>query len=303
MKTSKPLLILSILTGLLALVQSAAGLFWQNGGAPFSFTTLRGETVQMYGQGLYAYDTYFKAPIFRGTDAVTLLVGLPVLVIAILLYRRGTLRGKLFLAGVLSYFLYNAASVTFGVAYNSLFLEYIAYFSASLYAFLLAYASIDTQQLARQISPNLPRRGFAILLFLSGAAVLFAWLSDLISWLAPGAMPGVTSYTTEITHAIDLAIIAPAAFLSGILILRRAPLSYLLSTLLLTILTFVGVIVATQTVFQLQAGIDLPPGMIAGKAGSFFILSLFAAGLLIRLFKGMSEEKAVRVGKIKPARG
>jgi hypothetical protein len=291
MKISKILVSLSILTGLLALIQAGAGLFWQNGGSPFPFTTLHGETVQMYGQGIYRYDTYFKAPIFRGTDAVTFFLGVPLLAIAIWLYNRGTLRGELFLAGVLAYFAYNSTSVTLGVAYNNLFLEYIAYFSASLFAFVLAVTSIDIQGLSNRISSNLPRRGIAVLLFVAGGALLFAWLSDLIAWLQPGAIPGVTSYTTEITHAIDLGIIAPLTFLSGILILRRAPLGYLLSTILLLMLAVIGVVVTVQTVFQLGAGIELAPGLIMGKAGSFAILSLFAVWFLYRIFHGISEPR------------
>jgi hypothetical protein len=39
--------------------------------------------------------------------------------------------------------LYNAASLAFGVAYNELYLVYIAYFSSSLFAFILAFTTID----------------------------------------------------------------------------------------------------------------------------------------------------------------
>ncbi len=287
----KSLVVLSFLTGLLALVQAAAGLFSAGGSGPFNFTTLHGETVQMWGQGIYYYDTFFKAPIFRGTDAVTLFLAIPLLAIAIGWYlrRQGSLRAQLFLAGVLACFVYNSTSVVLGTAYNNLFLEYIAYFGASLFAFGLALASIDLQNLAAHISPRLPRVGIAILLFVAGAAVLFAWLSDLIGWLQPGAVPGVTSYTTEITYAIDLAIIAPLCFVTAVLILRRAPFSYLTGTILLMLLAIIGVVVSTQTVFQLGAGIVLAPGVIVGKTASFAILALFALWLVIRLFRSISS--------------
>ncbi len=295
MKISKPLFILSILTGILALIQSGVGLFYQGGSGPFPFTTLHGETVQMNGQGIYHFDTFFKAPIFRGTDAVTLFLCVPLLAIAIWAYSRGTLRGKLFLTGILSYFAYNSASVTLGVAYNNLFLEYIAYFSASLFAFGLAVISIDLTDLAARVSPRVPKRGIAILLFVAGGAVLFAWLTDLIGWLQPGVIPGVTSYTTEITHAIDLAIIAPLCFLTGIQILRRASFSYLTASILLILLIMIGVVVSIQSVFQLSAGIDLPIGLIVGKTATFVILALFALGLVIRLFRCINDHAEPRV--------
>jgi hypothetical protein len=54
-----------------------------------------------------------KAPIFRGTDAVTLFVSVPLLALSFLLYRRGSLRGALLLVGVLGFFLYYSASLAF----------------------------------------------------------------------------------------------------------------------------------------------------------------------------------------------
>jgi hypothetical protein len=49
MKPSKIVVWLSWLIAALALVAAAIGLFYQDGGTAFSFTTLRGQTVQIYG--------------------------------------------------------------------------------------------------------------------------------------------------------------------------------------------------------------------------------------------------------------
>jgi hypothetical protein len=289
MKASKFVVVLSILTGLLALIQSGAGLFWQDDGSPFPFTTLHGQTVQMYGQGIYRYDTYFKAPILRGTDFLTLCICIPLLVIAILLYRRGSLRGGLLLNGVLAFFLYNSASIALGAAYNNLFLVYIAYFSAGLFAFILAFRSIDVQVLSSHITSGLPHRGTAALMYLSGVALLFAWLGDILGPLMQGGVPAIASYTTEVTYVFDLGVIVPVAFLSGLLILRRAPLSYLLAAIMLIMLAIVGLMVTTQTIFQLLAGISLTTGEFIGKSGSFMLLALIAIGLIFRFFRNVSE--------------
>src|SRR5688572_16685346 len=148
MKRSNGLIWLVSLVALVAAIAAGAGLFWQDGGSPFSFTTLHGESVRINGSGLYRYDTAFKAPILKGTDAVTLLLCIPLLVVSTMRYRRESLRGALLLTGVLAYFLYNAASLAFGVAYNDLALLYMAYFSASLFAFITAFGSIDLSTLA-----------------------------------------------------------------------------------------------------------------------------------------------------------
>ncbi len=294
MKMSKALVILSILVILLAAVEAGAGLFWQGGSGPFSFTTLHGQSVQINGRGVYSYDTSFKTPILQGTDAFTLLGMVPLLVVALIFYSRGSLRGGILLAGVLSYMLYNSASMVFGVAYNNLFLLYDAYFSTSLFAFVLACTVIDRQVLSAQVSAGLPRRGMAALLFVAGLAVLAAWLGDILGALAKGQVPAIASYTTEVTYAVDLGIIVPACILGGVLLLRRAPLGILVASVMAILLSIVGFMVAAQTVAQSLAGINLTPGEFIGKAGSFMVLSLIAIWMLARLFRALPGRVAVR---------
>src|SRR5947209_14069845 len=122
MNTSKIVVWLSWLIAALALVAATIGLFYQDGGSAFSFTTLRGQTMQIYGQGLYRYDTPITAVGFKAADAVTIVLAIPLLLTSTLLYRRGSLKGGLLLTGVLAYFLYNYGSVAIAAAYNNLFL-------------------------------------------------------------------------------------------------------------------------------------------------------------------------------------
>jgi hypothetical protein len=131
------------LVALLALITASAGLFLPGGDGPFTFTTLRGHEVEMFGRGLYQYDTLLVGAALRGTDAVTLLVSLPLLVLFYWKSRRGSPNAPLALLGVLFYFLYKGASLTFSAAFNPLFLVYIALFSSSLFAVIIAMTTFD----------------------------------------------------------------------------------------------------------------------------------------------------------------
>jgi hypothetical protein len=188
MKTNPGLNYLIPLLVLAALITASIGLFSQGGQGPSYFTSLHGKSVQMYGQGIYQFDTHFRAPIARGTDAVTLFVALPLLIFAFTQYRKGSLRGTFFLVGVLAYLLYNSASIALGVAYNQLFLVYIIYFSASFFSFILAFFSIDFQKLPIHIAPSYPHRGVAVFLFIAGLSV-FVWLSEILTPLFQGVYP------------------------------------------------------------------------------------------------------------------
>lgn len=291
MKPSKTVIFLSCLVALLGVIYAGAGLFWQDGGSSFTFRTLHGKTVEMYGDGLYRNDSAFKAPILRGTDAVTLFVCVPVLLIAVLLYRGGSLRGGLLLTSMLAYFLYNSASLAFGAAYNNLLLVYILCFSASLFGFVTLFASIDLKTLAAQTAARFPRKGVAIFLFFAGLS-LTVWLLDIISALAAGTVPpNLGPYTTEATYVIDLGIIFPTAYLAGVFVWRRHPLGTLLASILIVVNVSIGLVVASQSIMQALDGILLTPAEYAAYVAPFITLSLIAAWLAVLLFRSISNPK------------
>src|SRR5687768_12092678 len=122
MKQQTALYWLVPMIAVLALLAASIGLFTPGNGSPTSFTTVREETVEIWGQGFYKFDTPIGATGFTAADLITLVLAVPVLIISTFMYRRGSLKGGLLLTGALSYFLYNYTSMGFGAAYNNLFL-------------------------------------------------------------------------------------------------------------------------------------------------------------------------------------
>ncbi|GAB4534001.1 MAG: hypothetical protein Kow0063_16710 [Anaerolineae bacterium] len=287
MKVSSVVIGLSSLVAVLALIAAAIGLFWKDRGTPFPFTTLHGQTAQIYGQGLYRFDTLFIGAGYKGQDAVALFIGIPLLVTSIVLYRRGTVSGQLLLTGTLGYFLYLYASMALGAAYNRLFLVYIVLFSASLFAFVQVFSSVDLASVASQISAGLPRRGLAIFMFAAGFVTLVVWCAPLVVALIRGGPPDrMDSYTTMVTYALDLAIITPATFLCAILILRSNPLGYVIASPLLTLIVLLSPQIILSTLFQRSAGVPFTTGEMVGPVAGFVVLGLVAAWLLIALLRG-----------------
>lgn len=283
------------LIGILALVASGAGLFWQGGSGPFLFTTLHGQTVEIYGRGLYQNDTVFAAAGFKGADAVVLFVGLPLLAISFILYRRGSLWGRFLLTGTLAYFLYIGASLTFSAAFNRLFLVYTALFSASLFALIAAITTIDTQALPGLISPRLPHRAMAVFMFVAGLGTFLLWLSELVGPILQGGTPeNLGPYTTMFTYGLDSATITPAAVLVGIYLLRRKALGYLLAPPLLILCILNGLNVLAATASQTLAGIIFPPGVYVGMVGSWVVMGVFALWLAIAFFRSLAQAPAPR---------
>ncbi len=69
----------------LAVINAGVGLF--------TFTTVHGRTVEMYGRGVYQNDSLLVGAGFRGTDVVTLLIAVLLLAASIMILC--TLSGEL----------------------------------------------------------------------------------------------------------------------------------------------------------------------------------------------------------------
>lgn len=290
------------LIGALALVAAGLGLFWQTGGATASFTTVHGQDVTIYGQGLYAADMLMTAAGFKGMDVVTLAVALPLLAVAYALWRGGSLRGGLLLTGALTYFLYIGVSLTFAAAFNRLFLVYVALFGASLYALIYALTAVDLGGLARQVAPTVPRRGLAIFLLVAGLGSLGLWMSEVIGPLLAGEPPALLGpYTTLFTHAFDSAVITPAAVLTAGYVWRRQAVGYLLAVPVLILCVLNGLVVVASTISQTLAGLTFPIGVYIGMIGSWIVLGAFAVWLSVRFFASLAEPRPGRLGRVRAA--
>ncbi len=280
----KPDRILTLLTLLIVVAAAAASLAGLGGfsGEPGPLVeSLRGETFFLDGRGIYRLDTVSYAAQARGQDLVTLAVGIPLLLAGLVLARRGSLRGRLLLTGTLGYFLYTYTSYVFLVSFNALFLLYTFLFSASLFAFILAFASIEGGGLEERLSPRFPRRFLGYFQIILGLLLLLMWLGRIVPSLKDSVPPpGLEIYTTLVIQAMDLGIIVPAAVVSGLLLLKKHPLGGVLSGVLLMKFLTMGLALDAMMLMMVKAGVTLS----AGETLIFTVLTavgLIAAGLMI----------------------
>jgi hypothetical protein len=285
-------LLLPWLPALLAVVAAttaAVGLLWRPSGHPLSAVTPRGQFAQFAGDGLYRYDSVFTAAGNTAVDAVVLALGIPLVVTAWLQFRAGSPRGSLLLTGSLGFLLYVYANDALGVAYNPLYLAYVALFAASLFGFVAACASTDRAALAAAAAnPELPHRVLSRFLFSAAALTAAVWLQPLITALLQGSAPALLDgYTTPVTYALDLAVVAPAAALAGLLVRRRDPRGYLLAAPLLVIIVLLLPTIALSTALQAAAGISFTAAEVVGPITGFGVLGLIGAWLLLRLLRAI----------------
>jgi hypothetical protein len=277
--------------GILSVIAAVGGLAWPSDGEPFTVTSVRGSEVEVFGRGLYGHDSLFKAGANQGSDVTTLVVGVPLLALSALWALRGSLRGRLLLLGALVYFLYVYASYALAIAYNDLFLVYVALFAASLYALVMAFTSIAPAALAARFRPGLPRPAPAVLMFASTTVLVSIWLMEpLASLLADEEPRHLGASTTMFTNALDLAVLAPATFIAGLLIRRRQALGYLIALSLLVLEAMLAPMIALQTLFQVEAGVSFTAGEVVGPIAGFVVLAAVALWVMARLLSEISEQ-------------
>jgi hypothetical protein len=245
------------------------------------------------GVGFFIEDLYRDTPLnvaqAVGQDLVTLVVGLPVLVVSAILAVRGSSRAHLVWLGVLVYLVYTYAMYALAIQFNPLFLVYVALLGCSLYALIGGLATTDFAEIKARFARGIPVR--AVSMFLAVVAVLFyfKWLSEDVPALLAGEVPqGVidSEAPTDIAHVLDIAWILPAMALTAIWLWRGWALGYALAGILLSFLSLLVLAIMSMIVFEVLYGLAAAAGM-AAIFGGVFAISL---GMLVWHLRGVRDE-------------
>ena len=260
LKPTKTVLILGIIIFILSAFAAGAGLWWPTQGENFIFTSIRGAEVLIEGQGLYYYDSVSMVAQAKAQDFVTLVLGLPLLVIGLWLYKKKSLRGALLLAGTFGYLFYTYLSYCMLSAFNALFLVYVSLFTLTLFALIITILSIDVKSLPNYFNEKATLKGIAILLFLLSAFLFLAWGGRVIPAIFSGGIPyGLEASTTLVIQVLDLGLVVPFCVVGGILLLKRSPYGYLISNIMLFKGFTMATAVSAMAVNMLLNGVEVSP--------------------------------------------
>ncbi|MDH8678759.1 hypothetical protein QE109_11405 [Fusibacter bizertensis] len=285
MKNRKAILSLVAFIVIASTVVSLAGLLSSSPSDLTHFTSIYGDEVSLYGKGIYQKDSISVAAQGLASDLVTLVIAVPLLIGSAYFALRGSFRGQLFLTGTLAYFLYTYVSYTFLWMYNSLFLIYVMLMTASFYAFVMMMLSFDLKDIPNHYSKQVPVRFLSGFQFFIAFAIGMLWLGKIGTSLTSGAAPaGLEHYTTLVIQGMDLGFIVPTAVFSGISLLKRKPLGYLLSSVIIikaiTMLTAISAMILNS----IRQGISV--SLVEGALFPIFnLIAIYAFYLLMHHIK------------------
>jgi hypothetical protein len=294
--------VLDPLTRLLAVlvtVGSLVGVFAGGGPGRQVVETARGATVTLYGDGLYAADTWLVGAGNRGQDVAMLLVEVPVLLLVVGWYRRHCSPvAAAALTGVLAFFTYFCTSMVLATAQNRLFPVYVAAASCAAFALVATVSHVDLAAVSAELPRRPGRAALAAYLIGVAAALTAAWLPRMLSTAVSGEVAeAVGPYTSSVTEALDLGIVVPVVVIAAVMVLARRPGGRGLAFVILVLNVCIGVLLLAQGTAQLVLGVPLTTGEIIGLMLTFAALTLVAGALLTRMAVLARAEEPVGVSE------
>lgn len=239
---------------------------------------------------MYRYDPAWFALEGIIWDVINLCIGLPLFAVAIYLSRHNSLRGKLLLSGLLFYFVYAYLMYTTGVAFNRLFVVYVAIFALGAVAFFLTLSDIDVAYLPTQVSTRFPRRLFIGFTFAMSAILVFLWLGRILPiMLTDQFPPDLAGVSTLESQGLDLGMVVPLAFSAGVLLMRRSPWGYFLAGITMTHGFMMFISIPAWIVVPL-----VQSGKINLLEAAPFLVASFLGLILAVMFYANVQEKTVQ---------
>lgn len=261
---------------LLLIIISLCGILSLDFSKVYSYINQYGDEVKLFGSGIYKDDSYFKAPIFIGTDLCVLFFGVPLFIISLIKdFRNSTENTQLRLVSIEAISLYYAVSLCFGVKYNRIFVLYVILFSLLFFTLIKRMRALSKFNYSYEM-----KKSDAAFLIFSGISLCLAWWPDIIQTIInKTSLKLIENYTTEPTYVLDLGIISPLCFISLILMKKKDSFGVVLYAILLQSIMIVAVMMICQSAVQFASGVEIPLSALISKSIIFIILGLFAIAL------------------------
>jgi len=233
--------------------------------------------------GVYLDSVNVEAAL-RGGDLVNLIAVAPILLIAMWLAHRGSIRAHLVWLAMLTYAAYGYAYYIFGPTFNDFFLIHVAIFVLAIVALGFGFGGLDLTALAPRFkSAWLPR---VVAGFLVGAMVFMIgnYTAEILQHMGGGELPTdvlpFAEWRVHLGYALDLSLLAPSAVIAGILLWQRLLWGHAVATVELVFLCVFQLSFLSAAIFMSNAGIPDTAVAISQAVTSMIVFAI-PAGIML----------------------
>ncbi len=227
-------------------------------------------------------ETEWAREALRGGDLVTLTLVVPLLIVALILARRGSQRAHVVWMGTIAYAVYNYAYYVFGSRFNDIFLLHIALFSLSVFTLACALPNMDAAWIADRLRTRRSARWVGVFLATVGLLQGLLWVFVVVRNAFTGeVIQDIPVAGQHLVFALDLGLLVPSLIVAGVLLYRGHAMGFLLGGAMAVMGAAYQVNMMVGGVFQANADV---PGITAFPPESMFLTATFLLASLILLW-------------------
>lgn len=216
-------------------------------------------------------------------DAVLLVIGIPVLTVGLWYAKHGSIRGRLVWLGSLAYMAYMWLHYAFVIAYNDVFLGYIALVGLSVFTLVSGMVRTDASAISQAANDGLSERIYSGFLAVAALGLGLMWLSDIVPAIFTGETPsGIVQLGPEATYTyvLDLAILVPSLAISAVWLIQRRSWGYVAAGVMLVFTALIAPTLTAITAVDVMEGIEMSVPILLGTIIPPLIGVVFAGGYL-----------------------
>lgn len=250
--------------------------------------TITASCIGLFTPDFYAKETLNWQAQSVGQDLIDLVLITPCLLITSILAYRNNRAAFMMWGGVVLYLTYTFVLYCFDVHFNKLFVVYCLCLSLSFYS-LVYFLFTQSKQNIIYAGGEPATRVIGIYFIIIAVLFYFLWLAEVVPASIQNTIPKSVAEAGLFTNGVqvlDLAIILPAIFITGILLMRRISLGFMLAPIILTFFILMDITIGALAVVMKVKGVEVDLML----TGIMSVLTLVSVSFLIWYFKDVKTE-------------
>lgn len=251
---------------------------------PLAIMTALVSYAGIFIESTYEKETAIYAAQGIGQDIVNLFFVVPIFIIASIFSWRKSKLGLLIWSGSIFYLAYSYTIYSFGLHFNPLFIAYCMILGLSFYSLVYFLITSLKENVSGWFGKKVPTISTGIFLIVIAVLFYFIWLSEIIPAILNNTTPkSITESDLLINpvHVLDIAICLPALILTGITLIKKKNIGFLLAPTMMIFCIFMAVAIAAMVFVMKSRGMEADFNLTA----IFGIITLVSTLFLIQYLR------------------
>lgn len=227
--------------------------------APLVLLTVLVSYAGIFIGSTYAKETLSYAAQGIGQDIINLFLVVPILIVATYFAWKKNKTGLFIWSGTVFYLAYSYAIYSFGLHFNQLFLAYCLILGLSFYSLIYYIITFKNENVSAWFAGKVSTQTTGIFLIVIAVLFYFVWLSEIIPAMITNLTPkSVTESGLLVNpvHVLDLAFCLPALILTGIALIWKRNIGYLLAPTMMIFCILMALAIAAMVFVMKWKGLE-----------------------------------------------